>query len=336
MSQPLLLGIEIGGTKLQVGIGHGDGSILQLHRWRVDSEVGARGLLEQIVEEADRVCWAQNVDRGAIEAVGIGFGGPVEADRGVVLKSHHVQGWEGFPLADWARQAWALEAVAVENDADTAGLGESRFGAGRGHSPLLYVTIGSGIGGGLILDGRIYRGAGRGALEIGHLWVSPPDPNPNGQNGETVEQAASGWSLARRGREALASGQPGIETLRDLVDGDPAGVTAEVIAMAASFGDSAALAILDHARQSLAQGLAHAVTLLAPRRIILGGGVSLIGEDQWLIPIRQRLNALAFPPFVGRFDVVPAALGETVVVQGALALARDALEVVSKETNLDP
>ncbi|CAN5846578.1 ROK family protein [soil metagenome] len=323
MARPLLLGIEIGGTKLQVGLGHGNGSLLQLRRAVIDPKTGAQGVLAQVIEEADRVCWAHNVGRESIEAVGIGFGGPVDADQGIVLKSHHVAGWDGFEISEWVRRTLGVETVSVQNDADTAGLAEARFGAGKGRSPLLYVTIGSGIGGGLILDGRIYRGAGLGALEIGHLWVNPPEEGMT--EGETVEQAASGWSIARRAREILESRQPGAETLRDLVDGDPAGVTAEVVAMAASFGDTAVRAILDHATRSLALGLANAVTLLAPERIILGGGVSLMGEEQWFAPIRNRLERLAFPPFRGRFDVVPAALGEGVVVQGALVLAREAL-----------
>lgn len=322
MSKPLLLGVEIGGTKLQVGLGHGDGSILQLRRASIRPDAGAPAILEQVVEEADRACWTLDLRREAIEAVGVGFGGPVDAERGLTTTSHHVPGWDGFPLADWFRKAFGVEAAAVENDADTAGLGEARFGAGKGRDPLLYVTIGSGVGGGLILGGRIHRGLGLGAAEVGHLWVTPPDDS--GRGGQTVEQASSGWSIGREARRAVSERRPGSETLADLVDGDPEQVTAEVVAMAAGLGDAASKAILDQAARSLAAGLAHAVTLIGPGRVILGGGVSLIGEELWFEPIRRRLDRLAFPPFRGAFDLVPAALGEAVVVQGALALARDA------------
>ena len=104
MAKPLLLGIEIGGTKLQVGLGHGDGTILELRRAAIDPAAGAGAIREQIVEMADRACWTLGLTREAIAAVGVGFGGPVDADRGVVTTSHHVAGWDGFPLADWCRE----------------------------------------------------------------------------------------------------------------------------------------------------------------------------------------------------------------------------------------
>src|SRR5262249_40850179 len=220
-------------------------------------------------------------------------------------------------------------AVSAHNDADAAGLGEARFGAGIGRSPILYVTIGSGIGGGLIVDGRIYRGAGAGAIEIGHLWIVEPLPSGGSRlTTATLERIASGWSIGRLGCNLLeARLRNGVEDpgpLCRLVQGHPERVTAAVVAEAARLGDDAR-SILQSATRAMGQALAHAVTLLAPRRIILGGGVSQIGEDLWFGPIRRALHTQAFPPFRGTFDLVPASLGEVVVVHGALALARDAV-----------
>jgi len=327
MAKPLCLGVELGGTKLQVGLGPGDGTIKALRQARVAPQAGAAALLEQAAEEADRACWELGLTREAIEAVGFGFGGPVEASRGVVRTSHHVPGWDDFPLADWAARQFAVEpgAVAVENDADTAAFAEARFGAGRGSSPLLYVTVGSGVGGGVIRDGRIDRGAGVGASEIGHLWFA--FPNEDGSGGETVEQAASGWSIARQAKASAASDPTGAATLLDLVDGRAEEITAEVVAMAADLGDAASQAILALAARALAAGLAQAATILGPKRIILGGGVSQIGEARWLRPIREHLNRLVFPGFRGTFDLVASKLGAPVVVHGALALARDILSI---------
>ena len=322
MSKPLLLGIEIGGTKLQVGLGHGDGRLLGLRRVAVDASAGAAGILEQVRREADHVAWACDTTRERVEAVGVGFGGPVDAARGVVARSFQVEGWDGFALAEWVRSELGVAAVAVENDAAAAGLGEARFGAGVGHSPVLYVTVGSGVGGGLVVDGRIYRGAGRGAAEVGHLRVARLDAE-GGKHWAELEELASGWAIAAAARERLAAGQGGV--LADLVDGDPAQVTAEVVAMAAALGDPEARWVLDRAVAAMAFGLAQAVALLAPRRIILGGGVSQIGEEGWFSPIRRELDLMVFPPFRGSYDLCPARLGEPVVVHGALALARDAL-----------
>jgi glucokinase len=329
-SAPRLLGIEIGGTKLQLGLGHGDGRILALERRTIVPAEGAAGILGQITEAVGPLLARAGVgaQRGGVEAVGVGFGGPVDAEQGVVTTSHQIEGWDGFPLARWLRETLGVETVAIQNDADTAGLAEARFGAGVGCSPVLYVTVGSGIGGGLILNRRIYRGAGAGALEIGHLWVI--DRSESDLGVVLLEKAASGWAIGESARayarRLIDQGRGNDWSVLVRVGGRPEAITAKDLAEAAREGDLEAKLLLDRAVQAMAHGLRQAVTLLAPRRIILGGGVSLIGEDLWLEPIRRQLDATVFPPFRGTFDLVAAQLGEEVVVHGALALARDALE----------
>lgn len=223
-------------------------------------------------------------------------------------------------LADWVRQSLGVPLVAIQNDADTAGLGEALYGAGRGLSPISYITIGSGIGGGLIVDGRIYRGSGLGASEIGHLWI-----DDQGRPPRRLEAIASGWSIGEAGRLAFSDG-PDRGPLEAIAQGDRSKVDAPAVARAAEQGDARAIAILAEAARSLGRVLAHLVTLVGPRRVILGGGVSLLGEALWLRPIREELEARVFPPFRGTFDVVPARLGEEVVLHGALTLARDLCE----------
>jgi glucokinase len=323
---PLLLGVEIGGTKLQLGLGHGDGRLLALERRTIDPARGSEGIRAQIAEASAAILARAEVRDAPVAAAGIGFGGPVQTDRGLVLQSHQVPGWETFPLAAWFSETTGIAPVVLHNDADTAGLGEARFGAGVGFSPLLYVTIGSGIGGGLIVNGQIYRGGGAGAIEIGHLWIV--DRSSTDLDVLRLEDIASGWAIARTARDFAArparDGQEGWKVL-ELAGGDPSKITAATVAEAARQGDQEAHFILNKAVSAMANALNQAVTLLAPRRIILGGGVSLIGEDLWFAPIRQQLDIHVFPPFRGSFDVVPAALGEEVVVHGAIALARDAL-----------
>lgn len=323
MSGDWLLGIEIGGTKLQLGLGREPGKVEALWRTQIDPPRGAQGILDQIREGFTALLAEVDGSVSDVRAVGIGFGGPVDADSGRVHTSFQVQGWTDFALADWARSELGASSVSVHNDADVAGLAEARLGAGVGRSPILYLTIGSGIGGALILDGRIYQGAGRGAAEIGHLNVPAADGSSDFPE---LEQVASGWGIARAAKREAAdlAGRGERWTVLDDAAGRVEAITTVMVAQAAERGDERSLKLLDQAARALAFGLRQAVALVAPRRIILGGGVSLIGERLWFEPLRRLVDAEVFAPFRGSFDIVPAALGEEVVVHGALELARDA------------
>lgn len=324
MAEFWALGIEIGGTKLQIGIGQGQGKLLALDRLRVDPSLGAAGILEQIKDAVPRLLAKANLDRQQIQAAGIGFGGPVDVQNGRTQKSFQIAGWDDFPLADWIGEHLEITRVVLENDADTAGLAEARFGAGVGHSPLLYMTVGSGIGGALIVDQQIYRGSGHGAIEVGHLLV--PEATPSGIRLRELEQVASGWAIAAAARELarrkLHHGH-GEWIVLSQAQGRPDDISTAQVANAARAGDPDALTILDHASTAVSFALTQAITLLAPQRIVIGGGVSLIGDALWFDPIRRLVDRDMFGPFRGRSDIVPAVLGEEVVVQGALALASD-------------
>jgi glucokinase len=321
-----LLGIEIGGTKLQLGIGHGQGTLRALSRVRVEPSAGAAGILAQIKSAFDELLRSANLDRREIEVAGIGFGGPVDSKMGQTITSYQVPGWNQFPLADWARAELGVPRVVLENDSDSAGLAEARFGAGRGLSPVIYTNIGSGIGGALLVDGQLYRGSCRGALEIGHLRVITEPPE--GSTARELEHIASGWAIARSAQtetnRLIAEGRANETVLSQAICQSTA-ITTELVARAAAAGDAVAQRILDRAHEAVAFALTQAITLLAPRRVVMGGGVALIGEAGWLDPIRQRVNRDVLDTFRGQFDIVPASLGEDVVVHGALAVARDAL-----------
>jgi glucokinase len=312
----MFLGIEIGGTKLQLGLGRGDGHIVALWRGTVNPAEGGGGIRKQIVAAVPELLAQANTDRGSLRGVGIGFGGPTDDTTRTVVKSHHIHGWDGFPLADWVSDLVGVPAVLC-NDADVAGLAEAQFGAGKGMSPIFYMTIGSGIGGGLIIDGQIYRGVGRGAAEVGHLRPVYPYKG----NGEILEYWASGWGIGQR---AIEEGGPGASA--DVVRASGGGsITGKAVAEAAGRGDAFASRILDEAVQALAEGICSVIKLLCPRRVIIGGGVSLIGEELLFRPLRKYADERGFAAFSGLTDIVPAALGEEVVVHGALALARQKL-----------
>jgi glucokinase len=296
----MFLGIEIGGTKLQLALGEGDGHLTKIWRGAVSVEKGAEGIREQIEAAYHELAWGRK-----IQSVGVGFGGPTDDATGRIIKSHQISGWDDYPLTDWLQETLELPAK-ICNDADTAGLGEAIHGAGQGSSPMFYMTVGSGIGGGLIVDGEIYRGCGRGATEIGHLIL---------RDGKTTESLASGWGIEARLRDALAQGEQ-----FSFTRGEALRTTA--IAAAAEEGDADAIAFLRQATDDLALALNHVITLLCPRRIVIGGGVSLIGEKLFFAPLRDAVARSTFAPFAGLTEIVPAALGEEVVLHGAIELAK--------------
>jgi glucokinase len=317
----MYLGIEIGGTKLQLGLGRGDGELLGLWRGNVDVAAGGDGIRKQIVAAVPELLASAGVNRGEVRGVGVGFGGPVDDATRSVVKSHQIVGWDGFPLADWLGEALGLPAV-LGNDADVAGLAEALFGAGKGHSPILYMTIGSGIGGGIIIDGQILRGTGRGAAEIGHLKVRDPR-TPDGRL-ETLEKIASGWAIGRYARECVAA-DPTAGTVLVARAGSEMNISALTVGEMVTVGHPLSVRVLHTALDALADAICAAIALVCPRRVVIGGGVSLIGERHFFAPLRERIAERVFPPFAGQTDVVPAALGEAVVVQGALALAQRTL-----------
>jgi glucokinase len=167
----MFLGIEIGGTKLQIGAGRGDGVLAGLWRETVNAPDGPERIRRQITDAVPELLAKSAMKRSQLRGVGIGFGGPVDDANHTIIKSHQIEGWDNFPLAEWISEVVKLPAI-LGNDADCAGLAEALFGAGKGLSPIFYITIGSGIGGGLVINGEIYRGVGRGAAEIGHLQIA--------------------------------------------------------------------------------------------------------------------------------------------------------------------
>ena len=287
----MFLGIEIGGTKLQLGLGEGDGTIAKLWRGTVDLALGGAGIRAEIVRNYPGLLQSAGMQPSDILGIGVGFGGPTDDATQSTITSHQIAGWDNFPLAGFLNENLGSPAV-ICNDADVAGLAEAHFGAGKGLSPIFYITVGTGIGGGLIIDGKIFRGAGRGAAEIGHLTALP---------GDTIESLASGSGIAGHFGDTLSTLQ---------------------IAELARTGDYGARETILRATDALAEGICTVIKLLCPRRVIIGGGVSLMGDDLFFEPIRKYVAERGFKPFAGLTEIVPAALGEEVVVHGALALAR--------------
>jgi glucokinase len=339
----MILGIEIGGTKLQLGVGAGDKhELVALERLDIDIKRGAAGILDQIQSASPGLIRRHNVSR-----IGIGFGGPVDATTGTVLKSHQVPGWDQIPIVKWCQETFEIPAV-LGNDCDVAALAEARYGAGKNARSVFYVTIGTGVGGGFVVDGKLH-GAGRPAVaEIGHLRPGLHDDRPE----LTVESLCAGpgitasaltritgevsrsLDILRRvgavgtraqiqSRLALAeeTHREYVEDLLSRCQHDPEQLTAKIVAQSAAEGNEIAREVLDHAAQVLGWAIAQTVTLLAPEVVVLGGGVALIGEQLFIGPVRQYVGRYVFPPLTTSYRIEPAALGELAVVHGAIAIA---------------
>ncbi len=314
------LGIEIGGTKLQLVTGNEAGQIVQRFRYAVDPARGAEGILTQIAATIQQLPEPP-------QAVGVGFGGPIDWKSGRIATSHQIGGWSGFELADWLREQVPGATVRVENDANVAALGEAVQGVATGFQNVFYVTLGSGVGGGMVINGQIYHGAVPGEAEIGHLWLVPPgvDSPSVDSPGQTIEQTVSGWAVDKQIRELLPqlSDDSILKTyVQQAHVTGPVGKEARFLHPAYEAGDPVARMLIEQIGSVLALGLSHVVHLFHPEAIVLGGGLSLIGE-----PLRAAVRQ-ALPRFVMKaFHPVPiifgAKLGEDTVPVGALALAKN-------------
>ena len=302
MSKPLV-GIEIGGTKLQVCVGDANGRITARRRYSVAKAEGGAGIRRHI-ENAIRELGAETEFAG----IGVGFGGPVDWTTGRICCSHHIEGWTDFPLGGWLADL-ARVPVAVDNDANVAALAEARHGAAIGFNPAFYITLGSGVGGGVIVDGSIYHGAVPGEVEIGHVRLD--------RDGTIVEARCSGWSVDAKVRAAIAS-EPNSFLARHAPP-NPGGES-KLLAPALEANDAAAARILFDTAGDLAFALSHVSQLFHPEIIVLGGGLSLLGE-----PLRAAVAAAITPHIMRAHAPGPiialAQLGEDVVPIGALSLA---------------
>ena len=277
------LAIDIGGTKLTLGLFR-DETLIERRTCTTDRSGGPVWMLNQI--ESLAAPW---IREHHINQCGIGFGGPVDFGRQLVICSTHVEGWTDFDLVGAIRERLGVNSV-IDRDTMVGALGEGTYGAGIGARPLFYITISTGIGGGLLTDGGLYHGADSFSCEIGHHTVRPDGPECLCGSHGCLERLCSGLWLERD------HGQPASQLLRD-----PAFVSEYV--------------------KPLAQGLKNCIMFLNPARIVIGGGISKAG-DALFGPLREELKRQLTPWSRARVDVVPAQLGDDSILWGGLALTK--------------
>lgn len=315
MTAALTCGIDIGGTKMAGAVVDNDGRIL------AESRVESPATDPEAMEAAAAALVAELVAEHPVTAIGVGAAGYVAADRSTVLFAPNIA-WRNEPFgADLARLTGLP--VVVENDANAAAWGEFRYGAGRDVDDQLMVTVGTGVGGGIVTDGHLLRGAFGVAAEIGHLCVVPEGRLCGCGNQGCLEQYGSGTALVRATREAVAASSLLARDLLERAGGDPAAITGPMITDAARAGDRFAIEQLELLGHWLGHGIASLVAVLDPAVIVIGGGVSAAG-DILVDPLRATFEReLAGRGFRPRAEIRLAALGNRAGVIGAADLARN-------------
>ena len=316
---PLVLALDFGGTKLAAGVVVRDtGEVIARRDRPTRAIAGATGAIEDMLSLAADVVHLAGEQRSALSAVGVSFGGPVDAERGTVLRSHHVPGWANLPLAAVLAERLELPVV-VENDANAQALGEWRYGAGRGASSLLNLNIGTGIGGGIVLGGKIHRGAHGLAGELGHTIVQPNGPVCTCGKRGCLEAIAAGPGIGRRAAAALRDAGDRATILAHLASSDAEVVPAHLVFQAAAQGDALAQAIVDETVFYLAIGITNAINTVDPEVVTIGGGVTRAG-DQLFAPLRAAVTSVCAPSDPKTIRILPSELGDDVGILGAAAL----------------
>jgi glucokinase len=315
MQDHLVVGVDVGGTKVAAGLVDCSGKIHAQSRMPMVANDAALGLaaVAAAVDELQRI----SPGRDGIRPIGICAPGPLNPTTGVIINPPNLPAWHKYPLADEIRRLYPGAKVEIDNDANAAALAEARWGAGRGYPNVFYATIGTGIGTGIVFDGIVYHGRTGSATEGGHLGIDPGGPLcPCGKRG-CIEVLAAGPAIARRAREKLAKCPKSV--LLDMASGNAQAITSEMVAKAYWAGDSAAKEVMVETLDLLAYWLGNIVDLVEPDVIVIGGGVSSMLAP-FLDEIRSRWVGACLNPYPQDIPLVLAHYKEDAGIAGAAAL----------------
>lgn len=318
--QQYIVGVDLGGTNIVVGAMSADGKQhLAMRSVPTGSEAGAEGVADRIVGLIEGVILdtIEQTDghRGDFIGVGIGAPGPLDREKGIVIVAPNL-GWRNFPLRDRIGERLNLPAT-LDNDANCATVGEWWQGAARGATNVIGMTIGTGIGGGLIIDGRLFHGSSDVAGEIGHTTIDLNGRHCKCGNYGCLEAYASGPAIATRAREVLVREETA-SLLPSLVDGRLEALTAETVYRAAQRGDALASEIVRDTARYLGVGIANLLNIINADVVVVAGGVTQAG-DALFVPLQAEVRRRAFRPAVDATRIVPGALPGTAGVVGAVA-----------------
>ena len=313
-----VLAIDLGGTKILTAIIPDNGQVMARERCTTMAHEGPQAVIGRLLSAVGRVISLSGIEPSRLDSIAIAAAGAIDSDRGVVTVSPNLPGWRDVPLGDIIQDRYQVKTFLV-NDASAAALGEHRFGVGRGTQNLVLLTVGTGIGGGIIIGGELYTGSNGSAGEIGHMTIDVNGPRCACGHAGCLEVLASGTAMARDAVGRIGRGEK--SALIEAVRGKIEDITAEKIAVVARGGDLLASGVIHRAGVYLGIGMVNLANIVNPDMIVVGGGVAMAG-DLLLEPARQVVKAKAFPVAAQTARIVAAQLGNEAGVHGAAIFAR--------------
>jgi glucokinase len=309
MSAPHIIGIDIGGTKCAACLARG-GQIVRREDFPTADEPGPDAVLRRLAATAEGLLSRHRVPRERVIGVGVSCGGPLDPEEGLILSPPNLPGWDGVPARRILEQALSLP-VRIENDANATAVAEWRLGAGRGFRSLAFLTVGTGIGAGLILDGKLYRGKAGLAGEVGHSTILPDGPLCRCGKRGCLEALASGSSIGRRAQAAAKEHPDSILAGRELTGRD--------VVEAARAGDALAREALLESARYLGIGIANLLQILDLERVILGT-IAVHAGEEYLDAVRTSVREHCWPSICDGVEVVPCGLGDSAQDYAAISL----------------
>ena len=312
-----VLAIDLGGTKIFAAIISSKGQVMAREYCLTLADEGPEAVINRIFSAIDHLLSQRNINLSQLGSISIAAAGAIDFEKGLITSSPNLPGWHDVPLRDIVKKKYKINTFLI-NDASAAALGEQHFGAGQGINNLIYLTVSTGIGGGIIINGRLYFGASGSAGEIGHTTIDVNGPRCGCGNIGCLEVLASGTAVAKEAIRRIRQG--GMSSLIEAVGGKIENITAEEVSIAAQEGDSLASEVILKAATHLGVGLANIVNIFNPEMIIIGGGMAKMG-DLLLNPARQVVRERAFQLSAQAVQIVPAQLGDDAGVLGAAVFA---------------
>ncbi len=317
-NKPPVLAIDLGGTKIAAALISPDNRVTDRAHSPTLAAEGLQPVLSRIFATIDRLLSQGAADPAQLGGIAIAAAGAIDTDKGLITSSPNLPGWLDVPLRDIVRNRYGADTCLL-NDANAAALAEHRLGAGRGTTNLIYLTVSTGIGGGIIINGELYYGTSGCAGELGHMTIDANGPECSCGNRGCLEVLASGKAVADEAKRRIKEGERSL--LADIVSGELEDITAEKVAIAAHSSDRLALEVISRAAGYLGMGMVNLVNIFNPEMIIVGGGLSKMGE-LLLEPAREMVRQRAFPLCAGAVRIATDELGDDGGVLGAAIYAR--------------